>query len=299
VEAENRLPACGGTLKDAATVAGPPRSMAMFSPAESCQDAATHAADSHGNALTPPLDISALGDPKQIFRGSPLRQLLCWFACLLGTAFLALLIYVSIHPPQKPASPAAMLALGALGAAGALGGLYFAVKFRRLAYLVFHSALVQCDGRDITIIPWEFESIHPAYVSYRVVTPKGSIELNGDIQNHRELGVAIAEKIIQRLLPVSLNELDQGRAVSFGPLAVSRGALLCQGEQMPWYNVRFALGLKPALAERSSLHSNMIHLHVYHANGPTAYVQVDAIPNYRPFLALVGRLWPQCLPEGI
>jgi Family of unknown function (DUF6585) len=305
VETENRLPpwcpACGGSLKDAVPVAGPPRSVVMFTPGESQPTALAKPAEPLAEVVTPPVDISALGEPEQVFRGSISSQLFAWFACLLGTAFLALIIYVSIHPPKKPASPAAMLMLGAMGATCAFGGLYFAIKFRRTAYLVFRDALVQCDGGDFTIIPWEhirqlYETIHPAWITYRVVTRKG---LTGDIRNHRALGTAIGEKMIERLLPASLKELDQGRAVSFGPLGVSRGALLCQGEQMAWYQVRLGFGLKPDHAHRSTMLSNIIHLHVYHANGPTTYLQVDAIPNFRLFLALVRQLWPQCVPEGI
>jgi uncharacterized protein DUF6585 len=308
LETENRLPAwcasCGASLKYARPIGGatPPRSAPLplalkALPASDLASRGEQISQSAG-------DLSALGEAEQVYRGSPWVRLFCWLACLVGFAFLALVVYVTVHPPKKPASPAAMLMLAGLGMTGAIGGLYFALKFRRLVYMVFRDALVECDGRDCTVIPWEqirqiFEKVHPGYVNYRVVIPKGEIQITGDVQNHRALGSTIEEKVIERLLPVALKELEHGRAVSFGPLGVSRGALSCQGEQMPWHGVRLRVGLKPDLGSPSAMQSAMIHLHVYHANGPTAYLEIEQIPNYRLFLAVVREIWPQCVAEGI
>src|SRR5581483_3712609 len=233
LETDNRLPpwcqACGADLKGATAVAvaEPPRpAPAAFAP----RPAPVAALESRveGPPLRPD-DADALGPPERVYRGSVVRQLLCWFGSLIGVAFLALIGYVTVHPPKTPVSDAAFYGLSALGLTGAVGGAYFALKFRGLSYAVYGDALVRRDGGETTIIRWEhvrqvFEKVHPAWISYRVVARGGDFELTGDVAGHRALGETIELRAMEHQLPAALRELDEGRAVSFGPLAVGKAA---------------------------------------------------------------------------
>jgi hypothetical protein len=305
LETDNRLPpwcpSCGGDLKGAAPVMAPapPRTDATTA---SLRTVPAAALESRVEGRPVRLDdIDSLGIPERVYRGSIVRQLLCWLGTLIGGAFLALIVYITFHPPKKPVSDAAYYGLTGFGLIAAFGSTYFALKFRGLTYLVFADALVRRDGGESTIIRWEnvrqvFEKVHLGYINYRVVARAGEFELTGDIAGHRSLGTTIEDRLLAHRLPAALQELEQGHTVPFGPLAVSRAALWCDGQEMAWHTVRLSTGLKPDHAHRTTMLSNMIHLHV-HSNGPTVYLEIERIPNYRLFVELVRHVWPQCLPD--
>jgi hypothetical protein len=83
-----------------------------------------------------------------------------------------------------------------------------------------------------------YRSVRPAWQRYRLVARKGrEVKLTSDIKEHARLGEHISERVAELLFPDALRWLEDGAPVSFGPIRVSRGGIVCNGEQLPWQHV--------------------------------------------------------------
>jgi membrane protein YdbS with pleckstrin-like domain len=247
-----------------------------------------------------PLRLEDLGTADEIYPGSTFRQLLSCvlFVVCLGIAGCA--AYAVVNQPNKNPLPA-LTVIGMFTFAG-LACLWYALKLRELSYLVFPDALVEKHGSETQIIPWDkirevHQTMHPAWKNYRLVTRKGfDIEFTGNVKNYRALGDRIEEKVVQKLLPAALVEVEQGKSLRFGPLTVSRAALQFDGHTAGWNQVSMVVGLNH---ERDQLNrrSQLMHLFVHSPVRSKAFkVEVGKIPNYCLLIELVRRNWPQCLP---
>ncbi len=305
-------PSCGGDLKDrvegasavaVAETAEPsgldgqdPESL-RSSPPE------TPPAESFALPLQPPLRLDELGAPEQVFRGSMGRRLVCWVVCLVCFGLAAAIGYGVLHQPNK--NPQSGLALMGLAAVGGVGCLYRALTLGELSYIVYRDALVQQNGNDSRIIPWDqirevYQTLHPAWKKYELLTRgRSPIEITANIANYQTLGGLIEEQVVARRLPRVLAELEAGGTARFGPLEVSRGGMGFDGHSCGWSQISLNIGLNPEPVAGQT-YSNLMHLHVHSPVRTRAYkVEISSIPNFCVFLEVVRRYGPQCLPPEL
>jgi hypothetical protein len=248
------------------------------------------------------LRLEDLGTPDEVYQGSVFRQIVSWALCLMCLGLAGCIGYGVLKQPLK--SPAAGLSLIGMFTLAALACLYYALKLRELSYLVFPEALVEKRGSQTQIIPWDkireiYQTVHPAWKNYRIVTRKGcGIEFTGNIHNYRTLGDRIEEKVLQILLPAALADVEQGKTLRLGPLTVRQSALQFDGRTSAWNQTTMSVGLN---LEPDSLNrrSRLMHLHVYSPERSKAFkVELGKIPNFRLLIELVRHNWPHTLPPG-
>ncbi len=194
--------------------------------------------------------------------------------------------------------------LAGLALVGGFVGLYMALSMAELSYLVFPGAFAEKRGGEVKIFRWDqvrevYETLHPAWRSFRVVTRKGhDIELTANTQGHVELGERIERELMKWLWPEWSAELDRGGTVRFGTLGVSRTALHTEFVTSPWHQTTMSIRMDPEPVRGTAIYSNLMHLFIYtQAQTKAAKVEISKIPNFRLFLELVRQNWPQSLPD--
>jgi Family of unknown function (DUF6585) len=255
-------------------------------------------ADVSTGASSPP-DLASLGEPEQVFKSKILYQALAWLCVVVCFGIAAIALWQFVQPPRIPTRPAVLYGTAAFFAFGGLVAAFVGIKLRGQQYLVFPGHLVEIQSGRCTILRWDqiravYLALHPAWKKYEVVTSVGKpLTLTGETSRHTMLGELIAERVAERLFPDAWQRVEQGGTVSFGPLAISRAGVDCNGEHVPWHQIgKFSTGLdRRPIQGTTSMQSNMIHFWVT----PSCRVEMGEIANFRLFEQIARLLHPTCL----
>lgn len=195
----------------------------------------------------PPLppEVSSLGPARDVYPVSGVLQIICWVVGVLGVVVAAAIPVLLVVAPPKGDSSAMGVALAVsvvfLVCGVALIG--WAVYSRGLCVIVFDDALVKLYRGRTDVYRWDDikavrEVVHPVGNRYRITTNDGRhLRLNYQIKNINTLGEAIMARVMDRLQPRALRQLEQGGTVNFGPLGVSREGLTYKDRHLPWEDV--------------------------------------------------------------
>src|SRR5262249_7794114 len=150
-----------------------------------------------------------------------------------------------------------------------------------LSFVVFDDALVKLHRGRTTLFRWDEikavrEVIHPVGNRYRITTNDGRrLKLDYQIKNVNALGEVVMGKVMDRLRPRAMRQLEEGGTVNFGPLGVSREGLTCKEKHLPWEDVdRITVARIPQ--------ARMVQLQVKQKGKliPWCMVNVGTLPNY-------------------
>ncbi len=242
------------------------------------------------------VDAAAESDvAHEVFRTKLVWQMAAWGCLVVCLGIAAVAASQIIHPPHGKVQVGAYGVLGLFGI-GALLSAYLAFRFAGQKFEVSPGGLVVWQHFRPTSIAWAqtravYQALHPAWTKFRIVTRAGDFALNGEIQNHKQLGNVISERVASMLLPGAWQEIEAGRDVHLGPLRVSSAGVTVDGEQQPWHRIGvLTLCLNPnPIKGSSSRVSAMTHVRIGDVR-----VEVGQIPNFRLFQELAGRLFQAC-----
>lgn len=246
---------------------------------------------------------SSIGDfsrPEAEFGGSMLYRTAAWVTALVCFGIAGIAAWQFVNPPKKKLEPGVLY--GVMGMFGLFGtvSLFVGMKIGGQKYVLYPDRFVAVEGGQETTVHWEevrdvYQAVHPSWTTYRIVTRLGGKEFNltGELSGHRRLGDAIAERVALMLLPEAVRNIDAGRAVTFGPLRVSRAGVEVNGEMVSWNHIpSISFGPNPRpVKEAGGRISNMMHLKLT----PGVMIEMGQIPNFKLFQALVRHCNPACL----
>jgi hypothetical protein len=233
------------------------------------------------------LDLNA---PEGVFSTKVLWQGVAW-ACMVVCLGIAGIAFSQLVRGNKKSTVTAIYGvMGLFGIGGAFSA-FVGVRMAGQKYVLFPDRLVAYQNFRSTTIRWGdirevYQIVHPAWVKIRVLTRSGQgFTITGEIVRHRQLGECIGERVAARLLPETLAELRDGRAVRFGPRRVSGAGVEIGGQFEAWHRIGIlTFGLNPHPVRGTSILSNMIHVRI-----GGAMVEVGSIPNFRLFQELATR----------
>ncbi len=237
-----------------------------------------------------PEAVAALGRADHLHYPQPIRTQMhndprpfAVLGLLIVIVGAALLVFASL-PLQKALGVGLMLS----GFVGVL--VIFLKKWPAVpTYAAFETALVIIDGTDFTIIPWTaMTQFNP---TTGLLTADGKeFNVAGGIQERRLLVQKIKDRMTNLLLPTMLESLREGKAISFGPLALRRTGIEHKGEQMPWDEVKKIDTTDSATGRRDMWVHRKGDLFAW------AKFRFEEVPNHFVLLELIRRNLPPGAP---
>jgi hypothetical protein len=224
----------------------------------------------------------------------PAISFLCMIVCL---GIVAIAVFQLMHPHGRKSTQTGIYGVIGLFGIGVLVTAYVCFRLCGQKYRVFPDRLVAWQAFRPTTFRWDqirevFQNVHPAWITYRVVTSGGrEFTLRGETKNHKRLGEIIAGRVASRLLPAAMKELEAGRDIRLGPLRVSAAGVTIDGQLEPWHRIGpITFGMDPNPKRGTSLRSAMVHARI-----GGFWVELGDIPNYRLFEELAGQMFPACV----
>lgn len=246
--------------------------------------------------LTLPPEVTALGRPLQVHRGSAVTTnallVLILGAVLLAGGVAATIIYFKVPFKKNDKVPKETMlyiagGLGGLGAAicvGAWSAGAFKAGGHKPSYLIYHQALVLLQDDAATVIHWSDITalISPKHLGpYHVATADGrKLPISRDVDNYSGLIEAVATRVTEQVVGPAKRALDEGETVNFGPFGVSSEALYYKGKTLPWDKVA-VVELQIGRAGRR------LRVRASGSLLPWCYADIDSFPN--------GTLFPEVL----
>jgi hypothetical protein len=298
-------PRCGGDLKVAAPeLVGAAAAIPASSRSNAEETPALPIARRECRELEPLAPVAPADDeetapaePEEVFATKLIWQAIAWVCVLVCLGIVGVAASQAIKSPWGKSDQR----VGIYGCMGLFGigvvvSALVGVRFAGQKYEVFADRLVEWQFFRPTTYLWGqirevYQAVHPTWTTYRVVTSQGTFTLHGELKNHKRLGELISQHVASLLLPAALRELEAGRDIRFGPLRVTAGGVIVNGELEPWHRIGvLSFGLNPNPIRGTSMVSKMVHLRL-----GSAWVELGEIPNYRLFELLARHLFPACV----
>ncbi len=315
-------PRCGSDLKPADTSPAKPNATQPASAWDSATPAgAVHEAKAPSSAVdkalaelpstavpanTPELPLSTeIPAPAvvqdEVFGANVLWQVVAVITLLACLGIVGVALSQLVQPrPGKPIQAGVYGVIGLFGV-GALIAAYITFRLFGQKYAVSSDGLTVWHHFKATHHRWEhirevYKDVHPSWMKYRLVVRGGQdLSIAGEVWRYKKLGELIAAKVAEHSLPAALAELEAGRDVRFGPLAVSRAGVTIKGQLEPWHRIGvISYGLNPNPKLGTAVVSNM-----YHARIGSAWVELGDIPNCRLFEEVAARLFPSAVATNV
>jgi hypothetical protein len=204
--------------------------------------------------LSSPAEVKKLGAPIDFFKvesfSKSVQIIIVVLGVLLSLLGIGVLVGILLDKVGSEAVTAVIFLL--LAGVALIGvGLYLLLR-SHAGVVAYRGGLLHIQGKDTTVIRWEditevWQSITDNYVNgiHTGTTFKYTIELeDGDefvydnsFPRVKPLGELIQEKVTGVLLPRMSAAYKKGESLEFGPLAVDKKGLTCQGYSLRWKEI--------------------------------------------------------------
>jgi hypothetical protein len=237
-----------------------------------------------------------------------------WVGFVCGPLLLAIpaLVTVGILQTDEPIPLGAKIALGIFGGVMGLGGVFIIGRsFYMLGkprysfgthWLLFQDDFAVLRKGKLTVIPWDDFRIrktryHPIGSHYVVTGTDGEpVPLPYASKKFLPKGMArsFQERMSELRVPRLLRAVERGKAVRFGPLAVTQDALVFRKKPIPWADIDkldFTATQGTWVIDLTALARG--------TRAPLFEVSVsESMPNVGLLVDLVRKLQPQVIVKG-
>jgi len=237
-----------------------------------------------------------------------------WVGFVLGPAMFGIpvLITIGISQNDEPIPLGAKIALGIFGGIMGLAGLFFIGRsFYMLGkprysfgkhWLLFRDDFAVLRKGKLTVIPWDDFRIRKSRYnpigSHYVVTGTDGEPVPLLYASKKFLPKGLARSLQERMselcVPRLVRAVEKGKAVRFGPLAVTKDAIMFRKKPIPWADIDkldFTATQGTWVIDLTALAKG--------SGAPLFEVNVsESVPNVGLFVDLVRKLQPQVIVKG-
>jgi len=184
---------------------------------------------------------------------------------------------------------------GALGfiTVGALFLIYYWWRSGKAEVRAYEKGIVYITKGSVRVLRWaDINEVYQRSVRWRIAfvpirtvhryilsTTHGRVLLDGSIQNVRDLGQYVQERMLATKMPLAIEAHNAGKVLRFGKLALQRQNGIWHGKSfIRWQDVKSV-----------DVEHGYIRIRKYGKWFAWAKVSVAFVPNYLMFLALVRR----------
>ncbi len=238
-----------------------------------------------------------LGEPLAQYRTSVLQAIVYFLfgvlATLVGLALAGFLLYQVIVAGEDLGEHYAFGFYAAVAVIAGLGSLFRWRGMLGAGVIAFEEGLARFKGSDCQVLRWKDVEVvrrgkpqghnEPSVGASMRLTLVGTAGrewvFTETLQGFKQFRDLVEERTLAHLLPPALEDLDAGRTLSFGDVAVDSAGLTFAGQPfLPWERV-----------EEVSIDKGKVVVHSTRAKAPHCKVPIFQVPNAHLLVALVRR----------